>query len=73
MKRKGDFTMAKKNSKAKTIVLAIFLVFVVGLLLFAKVSGGSLTTSTCLDCSGTGIVEKIACETCEGSFLSFSY
>lgn len=59
--------MAKKNSKAKTIVLAIFLVFVVGLLVFAKVSGTSLHTSTCLDCSGTGIVEEIACETCEGT------
>ncbi len=56
-----------KNSKVKNIILVVFLLFVVGLLVFAKVSGSSLTTSTCLDCSGTGIVEEIACETCEGT------
>lgn len=60
--------MAKtKNSKAKFIVLALFLVLVIALLVFAKVSGTSMGTSTCLDCNGTGIVEEIACETCEGS------
>lgn len=60
--------MAKtKNSKVKAIVLSVFLVLVVALLAYAKISGTALHTSTCLDCGGTGIVEEIACETCEGT------
>ncbi|MBP9988525.1 MAG: Na+/H+ antiporter NhaC family protein [Ruminococcus sp.] len=54
-------------SKTKKIILAIVSVAIVALLVFAKVSGGSLATAPCVDCGGTGLVDSIACETCEGS------
>lgn len=54
-------------SKTKKIVLGIVAVLIVALLVFAKVSGGSLATSPCVDCGGAGIVDTVACETCEGA------
>ena len=52
--------------KSKKIILAIACVVIVAVLVFAKVSGGSLSTVKCTDCDGTGIVEQIECETCGG-------
>ncbi len=52
--------------KSKKIVLAIACVVIVAVLVFAKVSGGSLATVKCTDCNGTGIVEQVECETCGG-------
>ena len=53
-------------SKAKKIVLAFAAIVIVGLLVWACVSGGSLGTVKCPDCSGTGLVDGDACETCAG-------
>ena len=53
-------------SKAKKIVLAFAAVVIVGLLVWACVSGGSLGTVKCPDCGGTGISDSAACETCAG-------
>ncbi len=53
-------------SKTNKIVLAIAAVVIVGLLVYAAVSGGYLGTVSCMDCSGTGLVEDAACETCAG-------
>ncbi len=56
-------------SKTKKIILAVVAVLIVALLVFAKVSNGSVATEACVDCAGTGIVDGIDCETCEGSGL----
>lgn len=53
-------------TKTKKIILAIACVAIVGLLVVAGVTGGSLKTVPCLDCGGTGIVDEVACETCGG-------
>ncbi len=53
-------------SKTNKIVLAVAAVVIVGLLVYGAVSGGYLGTVSCMDCSGTGLVDEIACETCGG-------
>lgn len=54
-------------STTKKIVLAVAAVVIVGLLVWAVVSGGSLGTVKCPDCGGTGIVDDADCETCLGA------
>ncbi len=54
-------------TKTKRIVLAIAAVLIVGLLVYAGVSGGSLGEVKCMDCHGTGLVDSVDCETCAGS------
>ncbi len=54
-------------TKAKKIILAVTAVVIVGLLVWACVSGGSLGSVKCPDCHGTGQIDKAACETCEGA------
>ncbi len=56
-------------NKSKKIVLAIVSVLIIALLVFAKVSGGSMTQKACVDCAGVGVVDGVDCETCEGSGL----
>ncbi len=56
-------------SKTKKIILAVVAVLIVALLIFAKVSDGSMAKEACVDCAGTGIVDGVDCETCEGSGL----
>ena len=54
-------------TKTKRIVLAIAAVLIVGLLVYAGVSGGSLGEVKCMDCHGTGLVDSAECETCAGA------
>ncbi|MCQ2472349.1 MAG: Na+/H+ antiporter NhaC family protein [Clostridia bacterium] len=54
-------------NKTKKIVLAIVAVLIVALLVFAKVSNGSMATAPCVDCAGAGVVDGVDCETCEGA------
>ncbi len=54
-------------STTKKIVLAVAAVVIVGLLVWAVLSGGSLGTVKCPDCGGTGIVDDADCETCLGA------
>ncbi len=54
-------------TKAKKIILAVTAVVIVGLLVWACVSGGSFGSVKCPDCHGTGQIDKAACETCEGA------
>ena len=54
-------------TKTKKIILAIACVVIVAVLAVACVTGGSMKTAPCVDCGGTGIVDSVACETCEGS------
>ncbi len=56
-------------NRTKKIVLAIVAVLIVALLVFAKVSNGSMATAPCVDCAGTGVVDGVDCETCEGAGL----
>lgn len=53
-------------SKTKKIVLAVAAVVIVGLLIFAAVSGGAMGTVACMDCHGSGYVSEELCETCAG-------
>ncbi len=53
-------------TKSKKIVLAVAVLVIIGLLIYAAVSGGYLGTVSCMDCHGTGISEDLACETCAG-------
>ena len=53
-------------SKTNKIVLAVAALVIVGLLVFAAVSGGYLGTVSCMDCHGTGLASDAACETCAG-------
>ena len=53
-------------SKSKKIVLVIFALAIIGLLVAAVVTGGSLGTVKCQDCGGSGQIDKVACETCGG-------
>ena len=53
-------------SNAKKIILCLVAVVIVGLLVYALVSGGSLGTVKCPDCQGAGIVDEADCETCGG-------
>ena len=53
-------------SKAKKIVLVIAALVIVGLLVYAAVSGGALGQVKCMDCEGTGLVDGAECETCAG-------
>ncbi|MCQ2479844.1 MAG: Na+/H+ antiporter NhaC family protein [Clostridia bacterium] len=56
-------------NRTKKIVLAIVAVLIVALLVFAKVSNGSMATAPCVDCAGAGVVDGVDCETCEGAGL----
>ena len=56
-------------SKTKKIILAVVAVLIVALLVFAKVSNGSMATEACVDCAGAGIVDGAACKTCGGEGL----
>ncbi len=51
-------------TKTKKIVLVIFSLAVIGLLIWAGVSGGALGRVQCQDCVGTGLVDGAPCETC---------
>ena len=53
----------------KKIVLCVFSLAIVGLLIFACVSGGSLGTVKCPDCAGTGMAdgEQTVCSECKGN------
>ena len=53
-------------TKTKKIILVVFALAIVGLLVAAVVSGGSLGTVKCQDCGGSGQIDKVACETCGG-------
>lgn len=53
-------------SKTKKIVLVIAALAIVGLLIWAAISGGALGQVKCMDCEGTGIVDSADCETCGG-------
>ena len=53
-------------TKSKKIVLAVAVLVIIGLLIYAAVSGGYLGTVSCMDCHGTGVSEDLACETCAG-------
>ena len=53
-------------SKAKKIVLAVFVAAIAALMVFAAVNGGHLATAACVDCGGAGIVDEATCETCGG-------
>ena len=53
-------------TKAKKIVLIVSALVIVGLLVFAVTSGGSLGTVKCPDCGGNGQIDNAACETCGG-------
>ena len=52
-------------TKAKKIILVCFSLVVVGLLVYAGVSGGALGTVKCLNCEGTGIVHDTDCGHCD--------
>ncbi len=54
-------------SKSRKIILAVVAVAIVGLLVFAGVSGGALATAACVDCGGAGLVDGADCETCAGA------
>ena len=54
-------------TKSKRIVLCAVAVIIVGLLVYAMVSGGALGTVKCLECHGEGLVDGDVCETCEGA------
>ncbi len=56
-------------SKSRKILLAVVAVAIVGMLVWAGVSGGSLATAPCVDCGGAGLVEEAACESCAGEGL----
>ena len=53
-------------TNTKKIILCVVAVAIVGLLIYAIVSGGALGTVKCLDCHGEGLVDGETCETCEG-------
>ena len=53
-------------SKTNKIVLAVAALVILGLLIFAAVSGGYLGTVSCMDCHGTGLASDATCETCAG-------
>ncbi len=53
-------------TKTKKIVLAVAALVIVGLLIYAAVSGGYLGTVSCMDCHGTGVASDATCETCAG-------
>ena len=54
-------------SKSRKILLAIVAVAIVGLLVWAGVSGGAMATAPCVDCAGAGLVDGADCETCGGA------
>ena len=54
-------------SKSRKILLAIVAVAIVGLLVWAGVSGGAMATAPCVDCAGAGLVDGANCETCGGA------
>ena len=47
-------------TKTKKIILSIACVAIVGLLIIASVTGGSMNTAPCVDCGGAGLVDAIA-------------
>ena len=53
-------------TKTSKIVLAIAAVIIVGLLVYAAVSGGALGQVKCMECNGTGTIDAAPCETCGG-------
>ncbi len=52
-------------TKTKKIVLAAASLVIIGLLIIAGVSGGSLGEVSCMDCQGTGIIADAGCGHCE--------
>ncbi|MBR4049786.1 MAG: Na+/H+ antiporter NhaC family protein [Clostridia bacterium] len=54
-------------SKSRKILLAVVAVAIVGLLVWAGVSGGAMATAPCVDCGGAGLVDGADCETCAGA------
>ncbi len=54
-------------SKSRKILLAVVAVAIVGLLVWAGVSGGAMATAPCVDCGGAGLVDGADCESCGGA------
>ncbi len=54
-------------SKSRKILLAVVAVVIVGLLVYAGISGGAMATAPCVDCAGAGLVDGADCETCAGA------
>lgn len=54
-------------TKTKKIVLIIACFVIVGLMVFLAVSDSALAMVKCSDCHATGLVDGVACETCEGT------
>lgn len=54
-------------SKSKKIVLAVACLAIVGLMIFAAVTGASNATVKCSECAATGLVDGVECETCAGT------
>lgn len=54
-------------SKSKKIVLAVACLAIVGLMIFAAVTGASNATVKCPECAATGLVDGVECETCAGT------
>ncbi|MDO4747966.1 MAG: hypothetical protein Q4A12_02185, partial [Eubacteriales bacterium] len=52
-------------STTKKIVLAVAALVIVGLLVYAAVSGGHLGTVECMDCHGTGVAHDVDCPYCD--------
>ena len=57
-------------TKSKKIILIVAIVVIVGLLVAAKITGGANATvlcpNACDECAGTGLIDGVACEACEG-------
>ncbi|MBQ3847280.1 MAG: Na+/H+ antiporter NhaC family protein [Clostridia bacterium] len=56
-------------SKKKIIALAIAAVIIVGLLVYAGITGAAEGSVKCPDCGGTGLIDGETCETCGGESL----
>ena len=54
-------------SKSRKILLAVVAVAIVGLLVYAGISGGAMATAPCVDCAGAGLIDGADCETCAGA------
>ncbi len=56
-------------SKKKIIALAIAAVIIVGLLVYAGITGAAEGSVKCPDCGGTGLIDGETCETCGGESM----
>ena len=56
-------------SKKKIIALAIAAVIIVGLLVYAGITGAAEGSVKCPDCGGTGLIDGETCDTCGGESM----